>query len=263
MFVSIIIPTHNRCHLLLRALHSVFAQSYQNFEVIIVDDGSSDATRTLVQTRYHRCHYIYQPHKGVSAARNRGIQQAKGQWLAFLDSDDEWLPTKLQEQITAVSQQPDYKNRSYRVNAMKKHAKSGGWIFEKCLPLCAISPSSVVIHSSVFKHVGLFNESLPACEDYDLWLRICAHYPVLFLERALIYKYGGHADQLSSRYWGMDRFRIQALQGIIESRKLSPKNKDAALKTLRQKLHIYLKGAYKRNKIDEIHHYENLRDLYC
>ncbi len=87
-----------------------------------------------------------------------------------------------------------------RVNARKKHGKKGGWIFQHCLPLCAMSPSSIMIHRDVFTALGGFDERLPACEDYDLWLRITARYPVLFTRQPLIEKYGGHDDQLSRKY---------------------------------------------------------------
>ncbi|MBC8455855.1 glycosyltransferase family 2 protein, partial [bacterium] len=136
------------------------------------------------------------------------------------------------------------------------HQKFGGHIFQKCLPLCVISPSAVLIHQSIFDDVGLFDESLPACEDYDLWLRVCSKYPVLFLEQKLIRKYGGHSDQLSGKFWGMDRFRIYALEKIIRSEKLSENDQAMAIETLIQKMQIYLAGAKKRNKIDEIKRYE-------
>ena len=112
---------------------------------------------------------------------------------------------------------------------MHKHAKAGGWIYTHCLPLCAISPSAVLIHRSIFDCVGLFNEQLPACEDYDLWLRICARFPVHFIPEPLIIKYGGHDDQLSRRYWGMDRFRIQALEDILASGVLTEEHRQATL----------------------------------
>ena len=149
-----------------------------------------------------------------------------------------------------------------RVNAMHKHKKTGGWIFEQCLPLCAMSPSSIMIHRSVFDDVGLFDEDLPACEDYDLWLRISAKYPVLFLEQSMINKYGGHEDQLSHKYWGMDRFRIQALEKIISHPDLSVENKHSAIQMLLKKVRIFRNGALKRDKIESAQHYQQLLDKY-
>ncbi len=267
MLLSVVIPSHNRSNLLHRTLKSVFAQTYKHFEVIVVDDGSTDNTAELIDTHYPQITYIFQVNKGVSAARNAGISQAKGEWIVLLDSDDEWLPHKLQTQMDAAIKHPEHKifhtdeiwiRNGNRVNPMKKHQKYGGWIFEKCLPLCAISPSSVMIHRQVLQKVGLFDESLPACEDYELWLRICSVYPVYFIEEALIIKYGGHEDQLSTKFWGMDRFRIKALNRIIQSGNLSQQNKAAARNMLIRKLQIYIKGALKRKKRDEIQYYEKL-----
>ncbi len=178
--ISVIIPTYNRAHTLSRALDSVLAQTHPADEVIVIDDGSTDSTVELLQNSYPNVTLIQQQNRGVSAARNSGIRASHSEWVALLDSDDEWLPDKLNKQLALVSQQPEYKiihsdeiwiRYGVRVNQMKKHIKKGGWIFQDCLPLCAISPSAVMIHRSVFDDVGLFDESLPACEDYDLWLR--------------------------------------------------------------------------------------------
>ncbi|MBT8148199.1 MAG: glycosyltransferase, partial [Gammaproteobacteria bacterium] len=202
--------------------------------------------------------------QGVSKARNYGVARSSGDWLAFLDSDDEWLPDKLQRQMTALQQQPDYQlchteeiwiRNGRRVNPMTKHAKAGGHIFENCLPLCAISPSSVIIKRDLFEQVGGFDEQLPACEDYDLWLRICARNPVIFLEQPLIRKYGGHADQLSRKYWGMDRFRISALEKILQSGLLDDQQLAAATDILIQKCEILANGAAKRGNRERAAYY--------
>jgi glycosyltransferase involved in cell wall biosynthesis len=271
MHISVIIPTHNRAHLLARALRSVLDQTLAPQEIIVVDDGSSDNTAELVATQFPQCNYIHQPNLGVSAARNTGIKAARGEWLAFLDSDDEWLPTKLEAQRNLLQQHPDISichteeiwiRNGKRVNQMQKHAKSGGHIFQRCLPLCVISPSSVLIHRSLFNEVGLFDEQLPACEDYDLWLRVCATHPVAFVEQPQIKKYGGHADQLSHRHWGMDRFRIQALEKIIASDWLNDDDRTAAAQTLISKAEILAQGARKRGKDKEADGYLAIRDRY-
>ncbi len=149
-----------------------------------------------------------------------------------------------------------------RVNARKKHGKKGGWIFQHCLPLCAMSPSSIMIHRDVFTALGGFDERLPACEDYDLWLRITARYPVLFIRQPLIEKYGGHDDQLSRKYWGMDRFRIRALEKILATDSLNADDHLAAVAMLREKAGIYLQGAIKRGKSAEIGYYRQLLKQY-
>jgi len=179
---------------------------------------------------------------------------AKHEWIALLDSDDEWLPCKLEKQFSALHKSnllvchtdEIWIRNGVRVNQMKKHAKSGGWIFQKCLPLCAMSPSSIIINRFVFSDVGEFDTELPACEDYDLWLRISAKYEVAFVEDQLINKYGGAEDQLSRQYWGMDRFRVLALEKILGN-KLREIDRAAAKATLVKKLEILLKGAKKND----------------
>ena len=271
MEISLIIPTYNRCSLLKRALNSVFEQSRKPDEVIVVDDGSTDNTAEMLIDEFPQVSIIRQSNKGVSAARNAGIQQAQGDWITLLDSDDTWQAEKLATQLRALQQSPGTKvchteeiwiRNGVRVNAMHKHKKAGGWIFKQCLPLCAMSPSSIMIHRSVFDDVGLFDESLPACEDYDLWLRISAKYPVLFIDQPLINKYGGHEDQLSHKYWGMDRFRIQALEKIISQGDLSEENKQDAIQMLVKKARIFSNGALKRGKNESAQHYQQLQDKY-
>lgn len=265
--VSVIIPTFNRQEVIERALRSVYAQNRPADEVIVVDDGSSDGTETIITEGFPEVTYLYQENRGVSAARNRGILEAKGEWIAFLDSDDEWLPGKLERQLQQLSEQPDLRichteeiwiRNGTRVNQMDKHAKSGGWIFNKCLPLCAMSPSSILIHRTLFETLGGFDENLPACEDYDLWLRMTARHPVLYISEPQIKKYGGHDDQLSRKFWGMDRFRIASLEKTINSGLLNKMDREAAIEMLIKKTNIYLKGLRKRDKAAEIKHYEAL-----
>jgi len=269
--ISVIIPTYNRRDTLVTALKSVAQQSYPAHEIIVIDDGSTDNTCNLLKQQFPTIHVICQSNQGVSHARNRGIEHATGDWLAFLDSDDEWLPHKLETQVQHLVDSPEYKvchteeiwiRHGKRVNPMKKHQKSGGWIFRRCLPLCAMSPSSILIHREVFESVGGFDEWLPACEDYDLWLKITARYPVLFIQQPLIIKYGGHADQLSARYWGMDRFRIKALQNIIDSGILKPDDRAAAIAMLIKKCRIYSQGALKRDKTEEAEKYRHIMERY-
>lgn len=272
MHISVIIPVYNRVNLVGRALASVYRQSLATQEVIVVDDGSGDGTGEYVRTHFPQARYIRQSNQGVSAARNRGIAVARGEWLAFLDSDDEWLPQKLEIQRRALRANPDYRichsnevwvRRGRRVNPMRKHAKSGGNIFQRCLPLCVISPSSVILHRSVIETVGAFDEALPACEDYDLWLRVCAVYAVLYIERPLIIKYGGHTDQLSRRYPAMDRFRIEALEKIIHGDSLSEADRHAAVRVLLQKIRFYTNGAQKRERWQEVTSYRQKCAYYA
>jgi GT2 family glycosyltransferase len=271
MKISVVVPTYNRRNLLKRALLSIFSQTSLPAEVTVIDDGSTDGTELMIRREFPQVRYCYQDNLGVSAARNLGIQQATGDWLAFLDSDDEWLPEKLATQIEALKANPEYRichteenwiRNGDRVSVPKKYAKTSGWIFTECLPLCAISPSTVLIHRSVFTGIGLFDTQLPACEDYDLWLRIAANYPVLLIEQPQINKHGGHEDQLSMAFWGMDRFRISALQKIIDGGQLSEQNRQAAANMLVKKARIYLAGVTKRGKTEEADYYRQLIDHY-
>jgi glycosyltransferase involved in cell wall biosynthesis len=257
--------------LLRRALLSVFSQTLLPTEVTVIDDGSTDGTKAMLRKEFPEVIYYYQENRGVSSARNIGIHHTTGDWLAFLDSDDEWLPEKLSRQTAALSANPESKvchteelwiRNGVRVNPAKQYAKKGGWIFTQCLPLCAMSPSTTLIHRSIFADIGLFDTHLPACEDYDLWLRITANYPVLLIEEPQIKKYGGHEDQLSQKLWGMDRFRINALQKIIDVGQLSNENRQAAVNMLLTKAEIYLNGVTKRGKTDEAHYYQQLIKRY-
>ena len=270
--VSVIIPTHNRIRTLPRALDSVIAQTRPVDEIIIVDDGSSDSTDELVLRNYPEVTLLRQPNLGVSAARNLGIAQATGDWIALLDSDDRWLPTRLESQLKLIERHPGHRlchaeeiwiRDGKRVNQMHKHRKSGGHIYSQCLPLCVISPSSVLLHRTLLDEVGLFDESLPACEDYDLWLRICAREPVLFVETPQIEKHGGHDDQLSRKHWGMDRFRIQALEKMLATGLLTPAQRAETVEMLLHKAAILEQGARKRGKLQRADHYRRLINRYA
>jgi glycosyltransferase involved in cell wall biosynthesis len=268
--VAVVIPSFNRMPVLPRAIDSVLAQSRPADEVILVDDGSTDETETL-QHRYPEITYIKQENQGVSSARNTGIQEANSHWVAFLDSDDEWLPEKLEAQLQCAEEQPEcplvhsdeiWIRNGVRVNQMDKHAKAGGEIFERCLPLCAISPSAAMVQRDLLLDLGGFNEDLPACEDYDLWLRICAQHEVLFVDQPLLKKYGGHDDQLSRQYWGMDRFRVKALHDLLNSGVLDEYQESSARAMLLEKCEILEQGAEKRGNQQLLDELDALRAGY-
>ncbi len=258
--VSVVVPTFDRCDSLPRALDSVLAQSFSDFELIVADDGSTDGTAELVEQDYSDVRLLVQENRGVSAARNAGIASARGEWIAFLDSDDAWLPEKLERQMEALATEPGHRlchteeiwiRDGQRVNPMDKHAKAGGRIYQMCLPLCCISPSSVVMHRDLLREMGGFDESFEVCEDYDLWLRVTAREPVLFLEEQLLYKHGGHEDQLSTKHWGMDRFRVRALQRVLDEDLVSGDDERMTRETLIEKLEILVEGARKHGN-DEL-----------
>ena len=259
--ISVIIPTHNRAKSLERAIKSVLEQTYKNLEVIVIDDGSTDETSSIIKKYQKRIRYFSQLHSGVSAARNLGLEKSEGTWVAFLDSDDYWLPQKLEKQMQYILDHPGlmvvqtderWIRRGIHVNPMKKHQKYSGHIFDKCLPLCIVSPSAVMIHQKVLNDVGAFDESFPVCEDYDLWLRIALKYPIGLLPEKLIVKTGGHSDQLTRKYWGMDRFRVRALEKILDE-DLSARQEILVLREIIRKLEILQAGRSKRKNLPDIY----------
>ena len=267
MNISVVIPTYNRYELLKRAVASVMAQTYPPSEIIIIDDGSIDNTAQIEQD-FQDLRYYYQENAGVSSARNIGIQKAQNEWIAFLDSDDEWHKNKLQEQVSFHKNNPDirmsYTDESWirdgvEVKIPRKFKKYGGEIFEQCLSHCIIAPSSAIIHKSLLKSVGVFDEDLEVCEDYDLWLRVTIQNQIGLIEKKLITKYAGHDDQLSFKHWGMDRFRVLTLEKLI---KMEGKYRDLIQTTLLQKYELLLKGAIKYDKIVEISNYREKIDFY-
>jgi glycosyltransferase involved in cell wall biosynthesis len=266
--ISVIIPTYNRAALLPRAVESVLAQEDVSLELIVVDDGSTDNTGSVLQNLSHSIRYVRIPHAGVSAARNRGIREAVANWIAFLDSDDYWLPGKLKKQLIYLQNEsagfPKHDRyfichtdeiwirNGKRLNQGKRHVKYAGWFFIPSLSMCLISPSSVLIHREVFDRVGTFDESFPYVEDYDLWLRITSQYPVGYVDEKLTVKTGGHKDQLSAGIVGIEQYRIISLEKIIASGTLNREFLRAAKNAYRHKAEIYIKGCRKRGKEQEI-----------
>lgn len=272
--VSVILPTYDRAPFLKEALESLAKQTYQDFEAIVVDDGSQDDTESIIKAYLGKFNLISissPKNHGVSWARNRGIQASHAPWIAFLDSDDLWLPRKLEIQMDHLKKHPELEicqteeiwiRNGKRVNPMKKHAKSGGDVFKRCLELCVVSPSATVIRRELLDRVGLFDESLPACEDYDLWLRIAYRYPIGLISKPLIIKRGGHTDQLSRKYPAMDLFRIRAIENLLEKEKLTTERRQEAVSELRKKCSIYLTGALKRKNTEGLRHMEKILAEY-
>lgn len=257
--VSVIIPTYNRADLVQQALASVKAQTYRDFEIVVVDDGGTDGTFEVLSADREIRVLRHAGRRGVSAARNTGIHAARGEWLAFLDSDDLWQPDKLARQIFWLEGQPEllicqtgetWVRRGVRVNKPLSHRQVGGKIFLPSLRRCMISPSAVVLHRRLISDHGGFDETLPAAEDYDLWLRLTWRYAVGLVDEPLVIKRGGHPDQLS-RQWGLDRFRIRALVKLVQDPDLPEPYARAARRMLAAKCAIYAQGCEKRGKVTE------------
>jgi glycosyltransferase involved in cell wall biosynthesis len=267
MLVSVIIPTYNRAALVTEAVASVLAQTCRDFELLVVDDGSTDGTDAALAAFAGQLKVLRHPRRrGVSAARNSGIAAARGVWLALLDSDDLWLPEKLARQLNYLTAHPElmlcqteeiWVRRGVRVNQPQSHRKVGGRIFRPSLERCLISPSAVLLNRRLLERHGGFDEDLPAAEDYDLWLRLAWRYPVGLLPEPLIIKRGGHADQLSGQ-WGLDRWRIRALTKLLEEPGLPAADARAARRVLAAKCAIYAQGCEKRGRDAEARYYREL-----
>jgi glycosyltransferase involved in cell wall biosynthesis len=256
---SVIIPAFNRRSFIGTAVNSVLGQTFRDLELIVIDDGSTDGTRDLIASyKDKRINYLFQPNRGVASARNRGLELSRGRYIAFLDSDDRWVPEKLEKAAEYVAEFPDIKifhteevwyKKGRLLNQKKKHKKPTGHVYEKALPICCISISTAIIKRDVFDEVGAFDESFEACEDYDFWLRATARHEVKLIPLPLTLKDGGRPDQLSSSVWGLDRFRIKALEKMLVSGPLNTEYRKATTKELERKRGIFAAGAKKRGRI--------------
>lgn len=270
--ISVILPTYNRAPFLERAMGSVLAQRRPCGELLVVDDGSTDNTADLVArwaaSASVPVRYLHQENRGAAAARNTGIRAARGELLAFLDSDDWWLPNKLELQAAALADNPGtliahtreiWFRHGQRVNQKKKHDPPHGDIFLPSLAMCVVGMSTVLARRQLFDRYGFFDESLPCCEDYELWLRVGAHEPFHLVPQPLIAKDGGRADQLSQIHrLGMDVYRIRALQSLLARGALSPAQRSATLAELARKCTIYGQGCVKHGRFEEGQRYLEL-----
>jgi len=265
--VSVIIPAYNRKAMLCEAVDSVLAQNYRDFEVVVVDDGSTDGTADEAAARYGaRVRLLRQSNRGVASARNLGVACSYGEYIAFLDSDDLWRPKKLDAQVSFMQADPRRRicqteeiwiRNGVRVNPKTKHRKPSGDIFRASLDLCLVSPSAVLMTRALFEEVGGFDETLPVCEDYDLWLRIARDHDVGLVPERLAVKRGGHADQLSRSTWGFDRFRVRALKKLLDAG-LAGERRKWAIEGLARKTRILAAGARKRGHETEALEYDAL-----
>jgi len=257
--VTAVIPTFNRGWCLADAVTSVIDQKYPAMEIIVVDDGSTDNTCQVLEPYMDSITLLHQENTGVSAARNFGIRQSTGEFVAFLDSDDRWTPDKITCQVDFFQHHPEamicqteeiWIRNGKRVNPKFKHKKPSGMIFELSLELCLVSPSAVMMRRNFFEIKGYFDETLPACEDYDLWLRTATDMPIYLVDRPCTIKQGGHSDQLSSAH-SLDQYRIQSIEGLLKAGTLNHTQQKAAVTVLRKKYTIYGQGCIKRGKLDE------------
>ncbi len=264
--VSVVLPTFNRAWALRDAVDSVLGQDYPNIELIVVDDGSTDHTRELLEAYADKIIILSQDNQGVSAARNLGIRASRGDFIALLDSDDTWDKRKISCQAAFFRDNPRamicqteeiWIRNEKRVNPKIKHKKPSGMIFEPSLNLCLVSPSAVMMRRELFDIKGYFNEEFTVCEDYDLWLRVSSTLPVFLIDRPYTIKRGGHKDQLSSLH-SQDKFRIQSLSALIHSDTLTQDQAQKAQQVLKKKCTIYGNGCVKRGRKEEGEYYLDL-----
>jgi glycosyltransferase involved in cell wall biosynthesis len=261
MKISLIIPTYNRASLIENTLLSALNQTTKIDEIIIIDDGSTDNTQELLKK--YDIKYTYQENQGVSSARNKGINEAKNEWICFLDSDDIWESNKIEKQIAFHKANPhilfSHTDELWRFNdkiiKQKKHQlKPSGYCFKQNIPNTLIGASTVMCHSSVFDDVGLFDEELKACEDYDLWLRILDRYELGLIDEKLITKIAGHSGQLSFETPLMDSYRIKALLKHLNSN-----YKEEIKQEIIKRCDILITGAMKHQNKDVEQYYNNLK----
>lgn len=250
MTFSVLIPVYNRTDTLKSAIESVLCQTFQNYEIIVIDDGSGEQVKKCLKPYMGRITYIrHKSNLGVSAARNTGIKAAKGIYIALLDSDDIWLPGKLQAQYDVLNKGVQvchtdefWYRRDRFVNQGKRHTRYGGRIFERVLDFCRISPSSVALHKDVFKCAGTFDKNMRVCEDYDLWLRVCSLFAVGYIPEKHIIKRAVTDDQLSDSIRHIEFIRLVSLARFIRCRKTTHAEKIAAVREINRKAGIIAKG---------------------
>ncbi len=275
--ISVIIPTYNRASLLPRAIKSVLKQTFSCNELIIVDDGSTDDTadiiKDLTRDQQHlpfRLISLKTENLGPGAARNKGLNLASQPYVAFLDSDDHWHKRKIEQQYTALKNNPEYRishtkekwlRRGSHLNQKKIHIPRQGYIFGHCLQLCAVGMSTVMVEISLIKEQGMFDENLRCCEDYDLWLKISSSEEFLLIDSPLTTKEGGRDDQVSFQYRvGMDKLRIEAIMNLISDIRLREDQIDLAYKELQKKAQIYGKGCIRHGRMEEGNYYLQLAE---
>ena len=271
--VSVVVPTYDRAGPVTRAVASVLAQSHQGLECIVVDDGSTDDTADrLAAIKDPRLRVLSQDNQGVSAARNAGLAMAQGELLALLDSDDLWEPDKLALQVAHMQErglefcQTDeaWVRNGKRVNPGRRHRKgpgdpADGRLFLRSLDLCLISPSAVAFSRGFWDTVGPFDTGMPACEDYDLWLRALLRYRLGFVDQTLVVKHGGNPDQLSGMP-GLDLYRCRSLVRILQDSLLPEAFRPRVLRHLEAKARVYVGGLSRRGRTQEA---ERIWNLVC
>ncbi len=223
--VSVIIPTYNRNELLTRAIESVLIQGFDDFEVLVIDGARSDSTRELVHSFGDgRIRYIPQKGKGIANARNLGVMKARGKFIAFIDDDDRWREDKLERQLELFGELPENYGLIYtaftyyylernRILGIK-HPRASGDVYRHLLKDNITGTSTIIVKRKCFKKVGLFRESFPTCEDWDMWLRMSKICLFGAIDEPLV-DYSIHAGQFSFAKYLAGRYRMIEEHGDI------------------------------------------------
>lgn len=264
--VSVIIATHNRAHFLRDAVESVLAQTYQDWELIVIDDGSTDGTREIVAS-YVRSHpeirYFYQVNQGAPRSRARSIGLAKGEYLAFLDDDDLFLPHKLSHQVEYLERHPDvglvysYVNLvDYKKKFIGKWPVTPARNFLELVKECTIQPNSLLVRRECLDRLGTFCTSLKRCDDYEMWLRIGRFYAIAFLAEP-VGLYRRHKGNMGRHIRGRYASHLTIFQGLLKE-KLSSRERREVRRALA--LPSYFLGA---DELDEGNFREATRYFFC
>lgn len=273
MTVAVVIPVFNRAELLPRAVESVLAQTFRPTELVVVDDGSNErygATREKLEAAGFRWLELSR-NQGVAAARNAGAALTSSEWIAFLDSDDEWHSEKLARQLAWHEANPEVRISQTRENWVRSGVpvnKPDHWepvesdMAGASRRRCMIGPSCVMMRRDLWSEVGGFDPRYRVCEDFELWLRITALNRVGLVDgEALVTKYGGHRDQLSTTTPALDRYRIVALLEMLGRGGMKEDDRIDIIAVIGEKANIVAKGAEKRGEVVRADFYRRLADL--
>ncbi len=268
--VAVVIPVRDRAAMVREAIASVLRQTHRDWALVVVDDGSRDGSAAAAEEELagarRRAHVLRQPPRGVAAARNAGAAAVDSAWIAFLDSDDLWLPSKLERQLAWLAARPAYRMAQTEERWLEhgRHRNPRAWhrkeerLFRRSLARCLVSPSAVIIRRDCYEEAGGFDEGFAVCEDYELWLRLAVREAVGLVPERLVVKRGGHADQLSRSTWGLDRFRVAALVKLLGTVPLVSADREAALTILHGKCELLARGAARRGRHEEAARYRML-----
>jgi glycosyltransferase involved in cell wall biosynthesis len=220
--VSVIITAYNSASLISETLQSVYRQTYQNIEVIVADDGSTDNTKALIEEKFPETKYYWKPNGGQPSARNLGISHATGELIAFVDSDDVWEPEKISRQVDEFRKAPDLmwcycdclefegapSNVTGRFSSMSQ--PHDGEILETLFIHNFITSPTIMLRRSVIEEIGTWDEKVQRAEDWNMWLRIAAHFPIKYISEPLAF-YRRHADNKRSKI-SLDQYLESHLQ---------------------------------------------------